>query len=252
MLPEQISVSQITSYLLCPRKYAFRYVYGYEPERKAVALAFGTSIHAALAWFNQQKMAGQEINPEILVSIFEADWEASLAEPLDFESLDEPRELLDLGRSLLPQFADRMKNVRPVAIEERFEVPLVDPETGQTLSPVPLVGVIDCRSADTLYEYKTAARQISGDDLKRHLQLSAYSYARRLQGDPPQRLCLVSLLKQKQPSVRVSLTERSVAEEAWFCRLASEVVEAIDASAFPPSPGWMCSGCEHTARCQQT
>ena len=59
-LPPYLSVSQITCYLQCPRKYKFRYIERREPERRAVELAFGSAVHASVAWWATERVAGRE------------------------------------------------------------------------------------------------------------------------------------------------------------------------------------------------
>lgn len=44
-----VSVSQVKTWLRCPRQYEFTYVRGAEPEVVPNALAFGGAFHAALA-----------------------------------------------------------------------------------------------------------------------------------------------------------------------------------------------------------
>ena len=44
-MPDRISVSQVTSYLLCPRKYRFRYIDKLEPEHRSANMAYGSAVH---------------------------------------------------------------------------------------------------------------------------------------------------------------------------------------------------------------
>lgn len=254
MKPDHISISQINQYLMCGRKYAYRYVYGYDAEFKPVALAFGISIHAALAWFNEQLMKGRQPAPDMLFQIFDADWEASLHDSVRFQNAGQAARLREQAQVLLGAYAEQMADLEPAAVEARFEVPITNPETGEVLSDVPLVGVVDCIDTQgTLYEFKTAARAFDELSARKQLQLTAYSYARRMLDDPPKALAIVGLLKQKRPRLQMVYTERVLHDECWFVRLAVDVIEAIDAMVFPPNPTqtWLCNGCDYKKRCSK-
>lgn len=254
MLPDAISISQINQYLMCPRKYSFRYVYGYEPEFRPAALAFGTSVHAAIAWFNQALKDGETPSPETMIDVFEADWEASQADPIRFKDDGEAKKLLQQGSTLLALYAGRMSDLEPRAVEQRFEVPLTNPATGELLSSVPMIGYIDCLDVHgVLYEFKTSARAFDDLTARKQLQLTAYTYALRMQDQLPRKLVILALLKQKRPRIQVVFTERDPEDEYWFVTLAVEVIEAIDAMVFPPNPNqvWLCAGCEYRQRCSR-
>ena len=64
--------------------------------------------------------------------------------------------------------------------EVSFQVPLVNPTTGEVLE-VPLRGVIDLVEAnDTVIEFKTSQKRWALADLPDNVQLTAYSYAYEL------------------------------------------------------------------------
>ena len=55
---DHLSCSQMNLYLQCPPKYKFLYIDGLPKPFKPSGLAFGGSIHAALAWLHKQRMNG--------------------------------------------------------------------------------------------------------------------------------------------------------------------------------------------------
>ena len=55
------SVSQMKAWLMCPRKFEFRYVLGAEQEFLPMPLVFGTAFHSALATHYQGFMRGAEV-----------------------------------------------------------------------------------------------------------------------------------------------------------------------------------------------
>lgn len=58
-LPPATSASQLVQYAMCPRKYAFSYVYGFEPEFRSTALVLGSAMHSAIAWWFAEKLDGR-------------------------------------------------------------------------------------------------------------------------------------------------------------------------------------------------
>ena len=57
-----VSVSQVKTWLRCPRQYELRYVRGAEPEVVPTALAFGSAFHGALAARSSHE-AGSLVGP---------------------------------------------------------------------------------------------------------------------------------------------------------------------------------------------
>ena len=70
MNPLILSATALTTYLMCPRKYGFRYVERIPPEFQAGAFAFGRAVHSALEWFHGEKIIGKVPEPEAAVAIF--------------------------------------------------------------------------------------------------------------------------------------------------------------------------------------
>jgi putative RecB family exonuclease len=246
------SLSQIQAYLGCPLKYRFQYLDKIPKPFRPSALAFGSSIHAAVEWFHKHRLIVGQC-PEIaqVLKIFEADWFAQNLEPLVFSERESKDGLLEKAKAMLTVYVDGQDGRAPVAVEQSFELELADPETGECLE-VYLRGVIDLiEEGETLVDLKTAARSISEGDLARHLQLSTYALVYfLLRGNIPQ-LRLDVLLKTMKPRLERHLTTRSVEDLGWTARLIERVVRAIEAEHFFPNPSWRCSECEYYAHCQR-
>ncbi len=56
--PRTISVSQVNASLACPLKYRFQYVDKIPRPWRVAAMAFGSSVHAAVEWFHRERLAG--------------------------------------------------------------------------------------------------------------------------------------------------------------------------------------------------
>ena len=248
---ETISASQVQTYLLCPLKYRFQYVDKIARPFRASALAFGSSVHAAIEWFHRERVAGRTPDIPAVQSIFAADWYAQNLEPLVFKDRESNEGLADLGQKMLALYVEQaLRESAPMAIEESFEVDLFDPVTGEVLD-VRLRGRIDLlEEGETLVDIKTAGRSFESRGLERHLQLSTYALVYLLLRHRIPKLRLDVLLKTKTPRLERMETARSVEDLAWTAHLIQRVARSIASGHFFPNPGWQCGECEYFAHCQ--
>jgi len=124
---ETISLSRVQTYLLCPLKYRFQYIDKIPRPWRASALAFGTSVHAAIEWFHRERIAGRTPDAEAVESIFAADWFAQNIEPIVFKEKESQEGLADMGRKMLQMYVQQaLGEPVPLAIEESFEVELAE------------------------------------------------------------------------------------------------------------------------------
>ena len=249
--PRTFSLSQIQTYLGCALKYRFQYIDKTPKPWRAAALAFGSSIHAAVEFFQRLRFEGKTPDVAEVLRIFEADWAAQNTEAVLYAEWESAEGLLKQGKAMLSLYVEAQAAARPVAIEQPFELELADPETGECLD-VRLRGIFDLvEDGDVLVDLKTAGRAISPDDLERHLQLSTYALVYfLLQGRVPA-LRLDCLLKTKTPRLERYETSRSVEDLGWTARLIQGVAKAIETEHFFPNPSWRCSDCEYFAHCQR-
>jgi putative RecB family exonuclease len=249
--PRTISVSQVNAYLACPLKYRFQYVDKIPRPWRVAAMAFGTSVHAAVEWFHRERLASRKADLTEVLKVFDADWYAQNVEPLVFSERESKDSLAEKGRAMLQIYVESTNGTRPVAVEQFFELDLADPETGEVLD-VRLRGVIDLvEEGDTLVDLKTAGRTLEHGGLERHLQLSTYALAFLLQHGVIPKLRLDMLLKTAKPRLERHETTRSVEDLGWTARLIHEVSLAIETEHFFPNPSWRCTDCEYFAHCQQ-
>lgn len=245
------SLSQVNAYLACPLKYRFQYVDRIPKPWRASALAFGTSVHAAVEWLQKERLTGQTPVLTETLKVFEADWYAQNLEPLVFPGAESKDSLAEKGRAMLQLYVESLNGVRPVAVEQPFELDLADPETGELLD-IRLRGIVDLvEEGETLVDLKTAARTLEQGGLERHLQLSTYALAYFLVHDRIPRLRLDILLKTAKPRLERHETSRTVEDLGWTARLIHRVALAIQTEHFYPNPSWRCSECEYFAHCQR-
>jgi CRISPR/Cas system-associated exonuclease Cas4 (RecB family) len=162
---------------------------------------------------------------------------------------DTPESLDAKGRGLVRAYLAKYGEQPVVAVEERFEVDLVNPDTGECL-PRPLLGYFDLlvEDGDSIVEVKTTARAWSASSLDRHLQVGAYAAAAiAMHGEA--KVVVHTIIKTKTPRVEELLVERTEESNRWFFQAASAIERAIGASHFPPTPGPLCFECEFAKAC---
>jgi len=253
MGPEAISVSQINLYLTCSLKYRFQYIDRLPRLVQSSGLVFGRAMHKALEWLHKERRNGRNPPLDEVLRVFEADWHAQLHDAeVVFPDEDSKEKLVHKGKELLSQYYHLpAKPVRDA--EVYFQLPLVNPATGEALD-IPLRGVIDLVNADdTIDEFKTAAKRFSLDALPDNIQLTAYSYAfELLYGRPARDLRLITFLRTKNPDIDVQVTGREKADDERRFNLGKEVLKAVRAGVFIPSRGcWLCKDCEYDPDCRE-
>src|SRR6266850_3432358 len=121
------SVSQVQAYLACPLKYRFQYVDKIPRPWRVAAMAFGSSVHAAVEWFHRERMAGRIPGLTEVLKVFDADWYAQNVEPLVFSERESRDSLAEKARAMLQLYVESCNGARPVAVEQPFELDLADP-----------------------------------------------------------------------------------------------------------------------------
>jgi putative RecB family exonuclease len=249
--PRVLSISQVNAYLGCPLKYRLQYVDKIPRPWRVAAMAFGTSVHAAVEWFQKERLAGRSPELTQVLEAFDADWYAQNTEPLVFSERESKDSLAEKGRAMLQLYVESANGMKPVAVEQPFELDLADPETGEVLD-VRLRGIIDLvEEGETLVDLKTAGRTLESGGLERHLQLSTYALAFFLLHGSVPKLRLDMLLKTAKPRLERHSTTRSLEDLGWTARLIREVALAIETEHFYPNPSWRCTECEYFAHCQR-
>src|SRR2546422_7428078 len=114
-----LSVSQVNAYLACPLKYRFQYVDQIPKPWRAAAMAFGSSIHAAVEWFHKQRQLGKTPDVTEVLKIFDADWYAQNLEPLVFSERESKDGLLQKGREMLQFYVTEQATAPiPASVEQ--------------------------------------------------------------------------------------------------------------------------------------
>lgn len=257
-----ISVSQIRTYLRCPRSYQLRYVLGTRPAFKPVAFAFGTSFHAAAArLYVAAKEDGAPPPLRLVTDTFRDAWERELEDgvPLQADD-DEPNDraaLVDKGVEMIGLFHEHavksLDGADVEAVEQPFSIPLFDPDSGVKMEEK-LVGTLDLvlkrGRRRHVVEHKTSARKYGEDQIRWDIQPTGYRLAARAMGLGEVKVTYQIVTKTKAPVIQIVDLDRSVEDEEEFQRIAANVMRAVDAGAFPPVRGWQCRSCPYSHACR--
>ena len=246
-----VSASRLNLWLRCPLAYRLRYVDGIITP-STPNLFLGKMVHRGLEFYYGYRQMGVTLFPEFVADRIKKMWDAAVEdEYIAFESSGEERQLqakaVDLVTTYIAQAP--MNEPKPIAVEERFEAPLIDPGTGEDLG-ISLVGIIDLvleeSNGPLVADFKTAARSSSKLDIMHELQLSCYSYLfRQVTGRTEAALEIRSLIKTKTPKVEIE--RYGPREEKHFERLFSVIrayLDAVGSDRFHIRPGLHCSFCD--------
>ena len=257
-LPDHLSVSQVTKFLMCPLSYKFHYVDGIETDIKSSSFALGTAFHAAAERLHRDLMNGgvraakvyQDLLGDSLATEF-GNFDVQVKDGEDRDSLTgEGGRLMDAYREYRAA-----QKATLLTVEQRVERELVNVQTGETLG-LPFIAYLDLieQNGDGLVivDLKTAKRSYSQGDVDGNLQLTCYGLLTLLEtGKPPSGLRIDAVIRNKTPKVQRLETSRTERDFIRFWNLARTVRNAIETSVFYPNPGWACSGCEFSDCCKK-
>lgn len=247
---EHLSYSSISTYLLCPRSWRYRYIDKVETP-VSPALVFGSAFHDALEAYVKDKESP-------LAHHWNTAWKAQ-TESRDVSWDKEPAAYDVLGIAMFSkeetvQVVDAIKplmiNDYPM-IEERVElrVPGV---------PVPVIGFIDVIEKDGIpADFKTSARSWTQKRADDELQPTFYLAALNQLGfemNPDLMFRYYVFVKNaKKPALQIWETQRTAADLFWLFGLVRDVWGGIAREVFPPNPTtWKCSPkwCEYWDSCR--
>ncbi len=246
-----LSVSQLSSWLMCPRKWRFQYLDKLPWPTVPASLVFGSAIHGALGAFHEARLEGQTADLDELIAAFQEIWQAE-TKPIQMKPSETAEGFVELAQRLLSLFLEEVQPAEVLAVEEAFRIRVAD-------GLPPLIGFIDLieRRGDrvVIVEYKTAAQRFSAQRVHDDLQISAYAMA-GLEMDLPGVKGLDDLdlefhvlLKTKTPVVDRRPAPRTASQLKEFKETAVDIYRAIEAGVFPRNRGWQCSGCPFRQEC---
>ena len=253
---DYVSASRLTLWGKCPQAFRRRYVDGIEPA-PSVSMFVGKVTHGAMEHIYRCLDVGALATAEDVPAFVESAWMRTMEmEPCFFDDVESEtksrNQVADLVRAYLSEI--NTAEEKPVAVERRFEVPLIDPSTGEDLG-LPLVGIVDLvlESADgpVVVDFKTAASASSNCELQHELQLTAYAYlVREVFRRDESTLEIRQLVKTKTPKIVVHrFPPRSEEHFKRFFGIVREYLDSLDRGVFNYRPGFGCMLCDQAGIC---
>ena len=171
-------------------------------------------------------------------------------EGIDLEKMEvEAQRIFDLYKEKAPHF-------EPVLVEHFFEVPLIRPDTLETL-PATLTGKIDLVTGEgVLIDHKTASGADTGFyDEKNKLQANGYAYAYwKMFGKLPKYFMFNTIIKgnsKKEPSFEQKVLQPTIGDLCYFFDVCKEIVGQMirkETRDYPNHSG--CRFCPYKSICQ--
>ena len=252
---DYVSPSRLNLWLKCPLAFRKRYIDG-EQTAPSSALFVGKVVHAVIAHVYRYRIAGQLCTAEDLPMFVADAWKLAMeTEPCYFD--DDTQEekcryqVLDLVTAYMN--AIPIQSETPVAIEKRYEVPLIDPTTGEDFG-ISLVGIVDLvlneEHGSVIVDLKTSATSTLCT-LQHEVQLTSYAYCFREVMEQDELGCEVrQLVKTKVPKIMTHrFPTRSDDQFIRFFGLVREYLDTLDRGVFNYRPGWACGMCDHCGTC---
>ena len=211
------------------------------------------------AYYQELKTTGETLRRDLMLDVFREAWGKGTRGDVPLQEDDEDGAGLaghvDRGVSMLHAFyenAGAKQNLVVEAVEQRFEVEIHDPDTGEVLEEK-LVGVIDLIALEDgrrfIFEHKTSARKYTADQLAYDVQPTAYGLAVGKMGMGDVGMKYQVLVKTKIPTIQIAEVKRSAQDEDDLLRTVQGVLRAVDAGVSYPLRGWQCRSCPFQEPC---
>ena len=250
------SISQLKTFLGCPRRYRMIYIDRIEPEFRPIALAFGTAWHETIGTHLLPPVKDQWLSRAELQALFlDSLTEQVNADgpPVLFEDEEDLGKCVDLGLRMLDTFILRVPRPEQVLeVERAFVLELAHPVTGE-IAPVPLIGAMDAIVVDQgrteVWELKTGKKKWSADQMEYDPQPTAYVMAARELGHEDAEVKLLVTTKTAKPDVQVECLVRRRGDERELAETVLDVLHAVKAGVDVRIRGWGCRSCAFASVC---
>ena len=242
----KLSVTKISTYLDCPRKFWYRYELHLKTP-KSGGFYFGSAVHQGLENYYLGKDPIQGVTDALFGkkdSIGE-----EVKEGVNLVKLEKE------ARRIFEIYSDQAPHFEPLLVEHFFEVPLVHPETKEEL-PATFRGKIDLITEDgAVVDHKTASGSSNGFWAKKNtLQANGYSYAYlQMFGKLPSRVIFNTIIKgntRREPRFEPDIRGVTTEDTVMFFEECREALNAIAKGEAMNSPNKRhCRFCSFKAIC---
>lgn len=249
---DHLSYSSISTWLMCPRSFKYKYVEKI-PTPTSPALIFGSAVHDTV-----EEYISETEHRYALAELWPFKWNAQLEENKDISWNDDtPEGLHNEGLRLLSS-PDIVKVVDALTCMVDEQGPCIERKVELRVPdvPIPIVGYIDMIGTDGVpHDLKTSAKSWNTDKARSEIQPLFYLAALLQSGNNLHQLRFrhVVFVKTKTPQVQVLESAFTFSEIFWLLEMVKSVWLAIEVGIFPCNPtGWKCSKdwCEYWPLCR--
>jgi len=239
-IPEnlRLSYSQINTYLDCPLKYKYAYVYAI-PSRPTAPLSFGTDIHQVLKEFYSRLKDGNRLNYGDLKKIYTKNWTGT-----GYEDGMQLERYKAKGFKLLEDFYNTNKDnpSTPLYIEEEFLIKI----KGHRLKGfIDRIDQLPDGSVEVI-DYKTGKPK-NESVLQGNVQLNIYAIAcQEVMNLDPSVLSLYYLEGNRKISIAPDAQQLDDTKQ-----LILGVIDKVLTRDFPAKPGMQCKWCDFSTICPE-
>ena len=233
-----LSVSQIRTYLRCPRQYEYQYIHRIR-QPVTSALLLGRSFHAAIEKANLAKLEdGEILSVDDVKDTFSEAWDNEKDE-VEWEEDEDQGKLKDDGLAVTTHYYEQVgQNLRPMMVEHGTTV---------DIDGIPVKVIIDLvEQGGRIRDFKTAKRTPQKDMAEKSIQLSTYALAyRQMTGEKETGATLDYTVNLKSgPKITQLETEIDEGRSERTKQLIKGVANAISAGVFfPVEEGMACGFC---------
>lgn len=258
---EYISVSQINTFLGCPRQWAFSRLENAEPTKVASSLVLGSAVHASGSVLYRSMMDGKSVTEKELGEHF-SDTLAALRDnnpPILFNDGEDFDSLRAQGLGLVATLhRETPRDEVVTAVDLELLVPLRNSK-GEEL-PLRLKAILDRvvknNGTGTVMasDLKTSSHKYTDEQIAHDHQATAYCWAlyeSGMAGETQDFRWEVLIKRKKKQELFMYRSSRGRDHYDRFFAIAANVVNQIQASnGFNPVASWKCKSCPFGDACK--
>jgi len=218
-----LSVTRISTYLDCPRKYWYSYTLGIRSP-KSEGFYFGSAVHEGL----ESYYLGKDPIEAVRNALFGK--KENVGETAK-EGVD-PYKLYKEAKRIFSVYSQQAPYFKPLLVEHMFKVSLVHPETKERLL-AGFVGKMDLiTGTGSVVDHKTASSSPNGFfEAKNTLQSNGYAYAYfKMFGKLPTNFVFNNIIKgntKREPRFEPKIKKPTIGDICSFFNICKSVLDAI-------------------------
>ncbi|MEI7997247.1 MAG: PD-(D/E)XK nuclease family protein, partial [Methylococcaceae bacterium] len=222
-----------------------------KPIRTSTNLLIGSATHRGIAAHYLARKNNEVVN---MTQAVDEIWAREIAD----QNPDITKELMTARNDSYNYINLFLKEVTvdPVNVETRFEIPIINPDNGDTL-PCTLVGIVDLvdipSDCPRPIEIKTRASKAPEYLPALSLELTCYAYWIWLQEQHSGKIPVgyIHIIKTKKPYIQRQQGMRGVNDFIDLFNTAKNVYDSISEGRIHKSEGMHCSWCDYLPICSR-